>query len=166
MIEVKNPELNPSSNRARPLPWPLALALTAAVSAAHLWFLLAVPLQVGFNDDWLATSAPVLSTRVIEAAGPTPQKNQGQAAQANTQSTPNQIGNAAATGPSPGIAPAAPADAPSNSGAAGVQIAVSQLQEAAQNQSIAPTPPDPAAQAQSSPALPSKDAEPQAPSPA
>lgn len=69
---VTNLKLNPSRTRSDRPGWPSLLALTVAVSAAHLWLMAAAPLSLGLDASRPLNATAPLNTRTITPQPPSP----------------------------------------------------------------------------------------------
>jgi Protein of unknown function (DUF3108) len=67
---VTNLKLNPSHARSDRPGWPALLALTLAVSAAHLWLMAAAPLSLGLGASRPLNATAPLTTRTITPEPP------------------------------------------------------------------------------------------------
>ena len=69
---VTNLKLNPSNARSDRPGWPSLLALTLAVSIAHLWLMSAAPVSLGLDGGRPLNATAPLNTRTITTAQPAP----------------------------------------------------------------------------------------------
>lgn len=69
---VTNLKLNPSNARSDRPGWPSLLALTLAVSVAHLWLMSAAPVSLGLDGGRPLNATAPLNTRTIVPAQPAP----------------------------------------------------------------------------------------------